>query len=135
MRKLLLLLFFCVFPLKLVLGYSPEYNLERYDIQSTVRKVILKGKGHLEDKVARSPVFYPVEMFVNERMLYFNFLSKVLNVSLIVTNIYTTEIVYKENFSISTGAFFVDLSHEETGYYKVELVFETYDLLGEFDFQ
>ena len=133
MRKLLFLLFLCVFPLKLVLGYSPNYNLERYDMQSTMRKVLLKGKGHLEDKVARSPVYYPVEAFVNEKMLYVKFLSKPLNVYLSITNINTSEIVYKEIFSTSIEGYSVDLSLEKTGNYKIELISETYDLFGEFD--
>lgn len=132
MKKLLFLLFLCVFFSNMTLGSSPECNIDSYsmELSHSSRKIILKGKGVKQGEVTRVPVVYPVEAFIDNNVLYLNFFSEVQNVTVTVIDLDTNEIVLQDAFSCDMGLIFFDLVLKSGKDYLLELSFEKYNLIG-----
>ena len=97
------------------------------------RKIILKGKGALDDKTTRIPAIYPVEASINNDVLYIDFLSKVSSVTVTVVNLDTNKTVYLNTFISPISLITLDLSLKEGVAYRLELLSKDYDLSGDFE--
>lgn len=97
----------------------------------STRKIILKGKGNIQHETARSIVVYPIDAYLDGKMLYVDILSKTSDITVKVVNVNTEEIVYQGK--IMDKSFSIDLSLETEGSYKIELLSESYELSGDFE--
>lgn len=132
MKKLLFLLFLCVFFSSLTQGSSPECNIDGYsmELNHSSRKIILKGKGVKQGEVTRAPIVYPVEASIDNNVLYLNFFTEVQNVTVIVIELDTNEIVFQNAFSCDVGLIIFDLDLKYGEDYLLKLSFGKYDLIG-----
>lgn len=110
----------------LILSYSADYR-------RISRKIILKGKGALDNKTTRIPAIYPVEASINNDVLYIDFLSKVSSVTVTVVNLDTNKTVYLNTFISPISLITLDLSLKEGVAYRLELLSKDYDLSGDFE--
>ena len=97
------------------------------------RKIILKGKGALDNKTTRIPAIYTVEASINNDVLYIDFLSKVSSVTVTVVNLDTNKTVYLNTFISPISLITLDLSLKEGVAYRLELLSKDYDLSGDFE--
>ena len=97
------------------------------------RKIILKGKGALDNKTTRIPAIYPVEASINNDVLYIDFLSKVSSVTVTVVNLDTNKTVYLNTFINPVSLITLDLNLVEGTAYRLELLSKDYDLSGDFE--
>lgn len=132
MKKLLFLFLLGILPLNFIVGnvgcYSTQNN--NVDLVHNQRTIILKGKK--ENKTSRSPKIYSVEAFLENKVLSLNFLSELPSVVVTVTNVKTNDVISRNIFTSYIGVLPVDLSMEEVGNYKIEIVAGEYDLTGDF---
>ena len=135
MKKLLFLLFLGIFFSDLILGNSPNCNIRgcNMELSCSSRKIILKGKGALDNKTTRIPAIYPVEASINNDVLYIDFLSKVSSVTVTVVNLDTNKTVYLNTFISPISLITLDLSLKEGVAYRLELLSKDYDLSGDFE--
>lgn len=134
MKKLLLLFFLGIFPSDIIISNAAECSAQSYSVNlvHSRRQVILKGKGGRADKTTRMPTVYPVEAFLERKVLLLDVLSNLSDVVVTITNVETTDIVYDGVFTMGVGIFPIDLSAEKVGNYQLELVSDDCDLIGNF---
>lgn len=132
MKKLLFLLFLGIFPIDFIFSNAVEYGVQNYnvDLMHYRRPVVLKGKEN--DKTTRTPNIYPIEAFLENKVLSFNFLSKLSDMVITVTNIDTNDVIYQDNLVMCIGILPIDLSAKKLGNYRLKLVSGDYDLSGDF---
>lgn len=132
MKRLLFLLFVGLFPLNFIISNAAQYSMQSWNMHFTGRKVPLKGRGGRANQTTRTSVVYPVEASITVKVLTLDFLSKSSSVTVTVTNVETNDVIYHDIFFIYTGILSIDMSAEEVGNYKVELVSQDYELSGDF---
>ncbi len=134
MRKLLFLFFFGIFPLDSIVSNAAENCVQGYnvDLMHYRKQVILKGKGGGTGEATRSLYIYPIEVFLENKMLSLDFLSKLSDVVVTVTNIETNDVICQETLAICIGILPIDLSAETVGNYRIKLISGDYDLSGDF---
>lgn len=132
MKKLLFLLFLGIFPFDFIIYNAAENCVQGYNVDSMHyrRQVALKGKE--SDKTTRTPNIYPIEVFLENKVLSLDFLSKLSGVTVIVTNIETNNVIYQGSLAMYIGILPIDLSTEKVGNYRLEIVSKDYDLFGNF---
>lgn len=130
--KKLLFLFFGIFPLNFIVGNAVEYGPQSgsVDLIHNGRQISLKGKG--SNKTTRTLNSYSIEAFLEKKVLFLNFLSKLSNVAVTVTNVDTNDILYQDTLIVYIGILSIDLSTEKNGNYKLELISIDNDLSGYF---
>lgn len=137
MKKLLFLLFLGIFPLDFIINNAAENCVQGYnvDLMHYRRQVILKGKGGRAGETTRTPNIYPIEVFLENKVLSLDFLSKLSGVTVTIINIETNDIIYQHALATCIGILSIDLSTEKVGNYSLELVSGDYDLSGNFVFE
>lgn len=132
MKKLLFLFLLGILPLNFIVGNVGCYGTQNnnVDLAHNQRTIILKGKK--SNETSRIPKIYPVEAFLENKVLSLNFLSELPSVVVAVTNVKTNDVVCWNVFTSYIGILPVDLSMEEVGNYKIEIVAGEYDLTGDF---
>lgn len=130
MKTLLFLLVLVFYSPNIIFGYPQKDSTE---LESNRRKVLLKGKGLSKGGIVRTPITYPVEVFVDNNTLYFNFSSKLSNVVITVVDVSNNEVIYVEAFSESSYKMTIDMKLENARCYEIEILSEHYDLIGSFE--
>lgn len=132
MKKLLFLFLLGILPLNFIVGnvgcYSTQNN--NVDLVHNQRTIVLKGKK--SNETSRIPKIYPVEAFLENKVLSLNFLSELPSVVVAVTNVRINDVISQNIFTSYIGVLSIDLSMEEIGNYKIEIVAGEYDLTGDF---
>ena len=84
-----------IFPLDLIVGNATECGAKGnyVDLMYDRRQVALKGKE--SNKTTRTSSTYPIEAFFENRVLNLNFISKLSNLTVIVTNVDANDIIIK----------------------------------------
>ena len=132
MKKLLFLFLLGILPLNFIVGNAGCYSTQNNNVYlvHNQRTIILKGKK--ENKTSRTLKIYPVEAFLENKVLSLNFLSELPSVVVTVTNVETNNVVSQDIFTSYIGTSSIDLSTEEMGNYKIEIVAGEYELTGDF---
>lgn len=128
MKRILLLLFLGIFSANIMFVFSVnDATVEK----CTTRKVILKGKDKVKGEVARTPVVYPVEVFIDGKVLYINVLKENTDFTVSIINVIGEENIYQGK--TMDGMLTIDLNLEMDGSYRIELLSEDSELSGDFD--
>lgn len=128
MKRILLLLLLGMFFSNVPFVFSANNAILE---KCSTRKIILKGKGNIKQEIARSIVAYPIDVYLDGKMLYVDILSKTFDLTVKVVNVNTEEVIYQGK--IMDKSLSIDLSLETEGSYKIELLSESYELSGDFE--